>query len=49
MIMLYGFVDFEEADYFLSEYRNHEDEYPYDNEVFSINYDPIKIMVVYKR
>ena len=36
-----------EADYFLSNYRWHEKEYPYKNEYFSIKVGRAKIMVVY--
>jgi hypothetical protein len=38
----------EEADYFLSNYRWHKDDYPYENEFYSIEIDGAKIMVVYK-
>ncbi len=42
------YVDLENAKYFLSNYRDHKDEYPYNNEFYSINIDGAKIMVVYK-
>jgi hypothetical protein len=38
----------DDADYFASNYRSHKEEYPYENEVFSIKIDGAKIMVVYK-
>jgi hypothetical protein len=37
-----------DADYFLSNYRLHPQDYPFPNEIFSINLDGVKIMVVYK-
>jgi len=37
-----------DADYFLSEYRSHKQNYPYPNKFFSINIDGAEIMVVYK-
>ncbi len=37
-----------EADYFLSNYRLHPQEYPFRNEFFTIDLDGVKIMVVYK-
>jgi len=42
------YVDLDDAKYFLSNYRFHKDEYPYENEFYSINIDGVKIMVVYK-
>ncbi len=42
------YVDFDDAKYFLSNYRDHKDEYPYENEFYSININGAKIMVVYK-
>ena len=38
----------EEAKYFISNYRYHPDDYPYENEYFSIEIGGAKIMVVYK-
>jgi hypothetical protein len=38
----------EDADYFVSNYRAHKEEYPYENEVYSIKIGGAKIMVVYK-
>lgn len=38
----------DEAKYFLSNYRWHNDEYPYKDEYYSIKIDGAKIMVVYK-
>ncbi|MDP2922830.1 MAG: glycosyltransferase family 39 protein [Candidatus Omnitrophota bacterium] len=38
----------EDAKYFLSNYRWHEEEYSYKNEFYSITIDGAKIMVVYK-
>ncbi len=38
----------DEAEYFLSNYRWHKEEYPYKNEYYSIKIDEAKIMVVYK-
>lgn len=38
----------DEADYFLSNYRWHKDEYSYKDEYYSIKIDGAKIMVVYK-
>lgn len=40
--------DPEEADYFISNYRYHRDEYSYEHEYFSIKVGGEKIMVVYK-
>ena len=37
-----------EARYFLSNYRWHKEEYPYNDEFYSIKIDGAKIMVVYK-
>ena len=49
------YVDLCDAKYFLSNYRDHVsnirdyiDEYPYENEFYSISIDGVKIMVVYK-
>ncbi len=36
------------AKYFISNYRWHREEYPYENEFFSISVNGMKIMVVYK-
>jgi hypothetical protein len=38
----------EEAKYFLSNYRYHEEEYEYSNEFYSIKIDGVKILVVYQ-
>lgn len=38
----------EEANYFISNYRYHPDEYPYENEFYSIEIGGAKIMIVYK-
>jgi hypothetical protein len=38
----------EDADYFASNYRAHKEEYPYENEIYSIKIGGAKIMVVYK-
>ena len=38
----------DEAKYFLSNYRDHKEEYPYKEEYYSIKIDGAKIMVVYK-
>ena len=38
----------EDAEYFISNYRWHKEEYTYENEVFSIDIDGAKIIVVYK-
>ena len=38
----------DDAKYFLSNFRWHKEEYPYDNEFYSIKVDGGKIMVVYK-
>ncbi len=38
----------EEARYFLSNYRCHKEEYPFENEFYSIKINGIKIMSVYK-
>lgn len=44
-----NFVDTpEEADYFISNYRWHKEDYPYENEVFNIDVNGAKILVVYK-
>jgi hypothetical protein len=40
--------DLSEAEYFLSNYRWHKEEYPYKNEIYSIKIDGAKIMVVYR-
>lgn len=37
-----------EADYFISNYRWHKEEYPYENEFYSIKVNDAKILVVYK-
>jgi hypothetical protein len=37
-----------EADYFVSNYRDHISEYPYEHEFYSITIDGAEIMVVYK-
>ncbi len=42
------YVDLKNAKYFLSNYRGHKSEYPYENEFYSIHVDGTKIMVVYK-
>jgi hypothetical protein len=38
----------DEAEYFISNYRWHKEDYPYENEVFSVEIRGVKIMVVYK-
>jgi hypothetical protein len=38
----------EGANYFLSNYRYHEEDYPFSNKFYSIEIDGVKIMVVYK-
>jgi len=38
----------DEAKYFISNYRWHKDEYPYEDEYFSIKIGGTKIMVVYR-
>jgi len=38
----------EQAEYFISNYRWHKEEYPYKNEIFSIKIGEAKIIVVYK-
>lgn len=38
----------EESDYFLSNYREHKEEYPFPNEFFALKVDGAKIQVVYK-
>ena len=38
----------EEAKYFLSNYRWHPEDYPYEKEYFSIKIGDAKIVVVYK-
>jgi hypothetical protein len=38
----------DKADYFVSNYRDHKNSYPYENEFYSIKIDGAKIMVVYK-
>jgi len=44
-----NFVDRpEDAAYFLSNYRWHKEDYPYDDEFYSIEIDGAKIMVVYR-
>ncbi len=40
--------DFREAKYFASNYREHKEEYPFENEVFAVKFRDVKIMVVYK-
>ncbi|MGD2278754.1 MAG: hypothetical protein PVH45_01510 [Candidatus Omnitrophota bacterium] len=40
--------DPKEADYFLSDYRWHKEDYPFKDEVYSIKVNGAKIMVVYK-
>ncbi len=36
------------ADYFIGKYRNHPEDYPYSNEVFSVSVDGAKIVTVFK-
>jgi hypothetical protein len=38
----------EGAQYFLSNYRYHEEDYPFSNKFYSVEIDGVKIMVVYK-
>jgi hypothetical protein len=38
----------DEAEYFISNYRWHKEDYPYENEVYSVEIRGVKIMVVYK-
>ena len=38
----------DEAKYFLSNYRRHKGEYPYENEYYSLRINEVKYMVVYR-
>lgn len=40
--------DFRGAKYFISNYREHKEEYPFENEIFAVKFRDAKIMVVYK-